>query len=377
MAMDNHHPVLNILLSKYKTFHNKLSNRKHIILLPEAKTLLNINIDINFIKKYIFLKSPLKNIYVNLVDQCIEIDSKFIYTDYGFEISRICEIIKIDTNFNYNFLKIIFINIPLEGDYEGNDTLLNYNEDIGQDFLESQNDLNLFFNNNQKCNEFLYLQILQFINSYIIVKGCESYIGKKIATIIDDTLKLQNNTNEKLFKNDIRLSLIKYTYSHLYNIIWKKLSKNYKNMELKIQEKMRYIKKNINTFLNKFSIDYISLLNIETISFHIKQIEKCINPIDKINILDNVSKIICEIILCTNQDLKQRNLSIYDITSDTLISIFVAAISYGQIQNIISHSIHLHMYIDNLTVSEKIDKLSFIFTIFHSSIIYLCDVKIA
>ncbi|KNC37550.1 hypothetical protein PFLG_02613, partial [Plasmodium falciparum RAJ116] len=104
-------------------------------------------------------------------------------------------------------------------------------------------------------------------------------------------------------------------------------------------------------------------------------IEKYRDPINKIHILDNISKIICEVVSAENNNLKEQNIAIYDINSDTLISVLVAAISFGEIQNLISHSLHLHMYIDNLSTSEKIDKLSYIFTIFHSAIMYLCDVK--
>ncbi|SBT77271.1 conserved Plasmodium protein, unknown function [Plasmodium ovale] len=393
--MNNHHPVLNILLSKYRSFHNKLSSKTHILLLPEAKSLLNISIDLNFIKKNIFFKSHLEKIYINLCDQCIEMDTKFIYTNYGFEQNRMCEIVKVENNSNYNFVKIIFINMPLEGKYEENISASYLSNNKNGTFegkngtfegkngvfegkngvFEGKNDLTLFFNKNSICREFLYEQLLQFTYSYIIIKGYENCIGKKIVSIVDDTLKLQNNVNEKLFGNSIKISLIKYTYSYLYNIIWKQLIKNYEKIEYKIQEKMNYLRKDISAFLIKFGLGYISLFHVETLSFHIKQIEKCINPIDKIDILDNISKIICEIITCTNEDLKKKNLAIYDINSDSLIAILVASISYGQIQNVVSHSIHLHMYIDNLKVSEKIDKLSFIFTIFHSSIIYLCDMK--
>ncbi|KAI4838508.1 VPS9 domain-containing protein [Plasmodium brasilianum] len=378
------HPVINILLNKYKNLYNKLSKNSHIILLPEVKTLMNVQIDLDFIKKHIFCKSHLKDIYINLFDQCIESDTKFVYTSYGFEENRICEIIKIETNSNYNFLKIIFINIPVEGEWgvqwEENVSLHyhlsnNPNENSSKDLIKYKNDLTLFFNKNGNCRQFLYSKLSHFIYTYIIVKGYENCIGKKIITIVDDTLKLQNNANEKLFGKDIKTSLIKYTYSYLYSIIWKQLIKYYEKIESKIQEKMNYLRKDLNCFLKKLGLENVSLFHVETLSFHIKQIEKCNNPIDKIIILDNISKIICEIISCTNQNLKKQNLAIYDINSDSLIAILVAAISYGQVQNIISHSIHLHMYIDNLKASEKIDKLSFIFTIFHTSIIYLCDIK--
>ncbi|CAG9477174.1 conserved Plasmodium protein, unknown function [Plasmodium vivax] len=399
------HPVLSILGSKYKPFHENLSSRTHIILLPEAKTLVNTSIDLDFMKKHICCKSHLKNVYVNLAGQCIEIDAKYVCTGYGFEESRVCEILKIETNANYRFLKIIFINIPLEGgayqgsapasyvnDEDGQADRQLYGQPYGQPYaqatpqfsspaggqpsaMQCKHDVTLFFNKNGNCREFLYTQLLQFTHSYIIVKGFENCIGKKIINMVDDTLKLQSSANEKTFKSDMRVPLIKYTYSYLYNIIWKQLTKNYQQIERRIQEKMNYLRKDISGFLKKLNLGAISLFHVETVAFRIKQIEKCNNPIDKIYILDNISKIICEIISCTNQHLKKQKLPIYDINSDSLITILVAAISFGQIQNIISHSIHLHMYIDNLKASEKIDKLSFVFTIFHSSIIYLCDMK--
>ncbi|GAB66665.1 hypothetical protein PCYB_094490 [Plasmodium cynomolgi strain B] len=394
------HPVLSILGSKYKPFHENLSSRTHIILLPEAKTLVNISIDIDFMKKHICCKSHLKNVYINLAGQSIEMDAKYVCTGYGFEESRICEILKIETNANYRFLKIIFINIPLEGGYQDSALVSYINDEGGQaggladgltygqaghqlsnpsggqpNSMQCKHDVTLFFNKNGNCREFLYSQLLQFSHSYIIVKGFENCIGKKIINMVEDTLKLQSNANEKTFKSDMKMPLIKYTYSYLYNIIWKELTKNYQQIEYRIQEKMNYLRKDISGFLKKLNLGNISLFHVETTAFHIKQIEKCNNPIDKIYILDNISKIICEIISFTNQNLKKQNLAIYEINSDSLISILVAAISFGQIQNIISHSIHLHMYIDNLKGSEKIDKLSFVFTIFHSSIIYLCDMK--
>ncbi|ANQ08214.1 Uncharacterized protein PCOAH_00027290 [Plasmodium coatneyi] len=390
------HPVLSILGSKYKPFHENLSNRTHIILLPEAKTLVNISIDIDFMKKHICYKSHLKNVYINLAGQSIEIDAKCVCTGYGFEESRICEILKIETNANYRFLKIIFINIPLEGGYQDSESASYINDEVGQTDIQThkqednhfsnpawgepnaiqwKHDVTLFFKQNGNCCKCLHTQLLQFSHSYIIVKGFENCIGKKISNMVEDTLKLQSTANERTFKSDIRMPLIKYTYSYLYNIIWKQLTKNYQQIEHRVQEKMNYVRKDISGFLKKLNLGNISMFHVETTAFHIKQIEKCNNPIDKIYILDNISKIICEIISCTNQNLKKQNLKIYDINSDSLISILVAAISFGQIKNIISHSIHLHMYIDNLKASEKIDKLSFVFTIFHSSIIYLCDMK--
>ncbi|CAA9988415.1 conserved Plasmodium protein, unknown function [Plasmodium knowlesi strain H] len=390
------HPVLSILGSKYKSFHENLSNRTHIILLPEAKTLVNISIDIDFLKKHICYKSHLKNVYINLSGQSIEIDGKYVCTGYGFEESRICEILKIETNANYRFLKIIFINIPLEGGYQDSESMSYINDEDGKadgevdgqkdhqfrnpswgkpNAMQWKHDVTLFFKQNENCREFLYTQLWQFSHSYIIVKGFENCIGKKIINMVDDTLKLQIQVNESTLKSDIRMPLMKYTYSYLYNIIWKQLTKNYQQIENKVQEKMNYVRKDISGFLKKLNLRNISMFHVETTAFHIKQMEKCNNPIDKIYILDNISKIICEIISCTNQKLKKQNLKTYDINSDSLISILVAAISFGQIKNIISHSIHLHMYIDNLKASEKIDKLSFVFTIFHSSIIYLCDMK--
>ncbi|CRH00263.1 conserved Plasmodium protein, unknown function [Plasmodium relictum] len=373
----NNHPVISILFNKYKDIYNKLPNNLHIILLPEAKTLLNTNIDIDFIKKHIFYKCHLKNIYINLLDQCIEIDSKYVNTGYGFEENRKCEIIKEEINSNYKFLKVIFISLPLEGEYEKN-LSINYINNNENDISTSdyKNDVTFFFNKNSICREFLYSQILDFAYSYIIVTGYENFIGKKILSIVDDTLKLQNSENEKFFSTDIKIPLIKYVYSYLYKIIWKHLIKNYEKIEYSIQKKMNTLRNNIIAFLKKSNLENFSLFHVETISFHLKQIEKCINPIDKIYILDNISNIICEIISKKNINLKKKNyLEIYDINSDNLISILAASIAYSQIQNIISHSIHLHMYIDNLSTSEKIDKLSFIFTIFHSSVIYLCDMN--
>ncbi|KJP90282.1 hypothetical protein AK88_00130 [Plasmodium fragile] len=386
------HPVLSILGSKYKPFHENLSSRTHIILLPEAKTLVNISIDIDFMKKHICCKSHLKNVYINLAGQSIEIHARCVTTGYGFEESRICEILKVETNPNYKFLKIIFINTPLEGGYQDSTPVSYINDEGGPadaqadhqfskpawgepNAIQCKHNVTLFFKQNEKCHKFLHTQLVQFAHSYIIVKGFENCIGKKIVNMVDDTLKLQSNANEYTFKSNIKMPLIKYTYSYLYNIIWKQLSKNYQQIEHRVQEKMNYLRKDISRFLKKLNLGNISMFHVETTAFHIKQIEKCNNPIDKIYILDNVSNIICEIISCTNQNLKKQNLAIYDINSDSLISILVAAISFGQIQNIINHSIHLHMYVDNLKASEKIDKLSFVFTIFHSSIIYLCDMK--
>ncbi|EUD67240.1 hypothetical protein C922_02390 [Plasmodium inui San Antonio 1] len=390
------HPVLSILGSKYKPFHENLSSRTHIILLPEANTLVNIRIDIDFMKRHICCKSHLKNVYINLAGQSIEMDAKYVCTGYGFEENRICEILKIETNANYRFLKIIFINIPLGGGYDDSARVSYINDEDGPadgqadgqvnhqfsnpaggqpNAMKCKHEVTQFFNKNGNCREFLYTQLLQFSHSYIIVKGFENCIGKKIINMVEDTLKLQSNANEKTFKSDIKMPLIKYIYSYLYNIIWKELTKNCQQIEHRVQEKMNYLRKDISGFLKKLNLGSISLFQVETTAFHVKQIEKCNNPIDKIYILDNISKIICEIISCTNENLKRQNLAIYDINSDSLISILVAAISFGQIQNIISHSIHLHMYIDNLKASEKIDKLSFVFTIFHSSIIYLCDMK--
>ncbi|GAW81156.1 hypothetical protein, conserved [Plasmodium gonderi] len=381
------HPVLSILVSKYKYFHENLSNKTHVLLLPEAKTLLNINIDIDFMKKHICCKSHLKNVYINLLGQSIEIDAKYVCTGYGFQESRICKIVKIETNANYRLLKIISINIPLEGGYQEGAEPVSYIHDAELDVqfndlsdgelnvLNDKNKLFIFFNKNVNCHEFLHNQLLQFTRSHIIVKGFENCIGKKIISIVKDTMKLQNNTDENILKNDIKMPLVKHVYSCLYSIIWKQLVMNYEKIENKTQEKMINLKQDIKGFLKKINLGNISLFHVETVSFYVKQIEKCTNPIDKIHILDNTSKIICEIITCTNQDLKKQNLAIYDINSDSLIAILVAAISYGEVKNIISHSIHLHMYIDNLKSSEKIDKLSFVFTIFHSSIIYLCDMK--
>ncbi|SCM00455.1 VPS9 domain-containing protein, putative [Plasmodium chabaudi chabaudi] len=374
--MEIQHPVLNILINKYKDLYDMLSCKTHIILLPESKMLLNADINVEFIKKCIFLKSHLKNIYVNLCDQCIEIDTKCVYTNYGYEENRICDIIKIETNPNYNFFKIIFINIPLEGDKYEDDFSTNsmsYNNNSSK----YKNEINLFFHKNQTSKEYLHAQLSQFVCSYIIVKGYENYIGKKIVNIVDQTLKLQSNSNDRISGKDIKNMLIKYTYSYLYDFIWKQLIKNYQNIELKIQNKIEYLRKDINGFLEDVNLKHINMFHIEALSFHVKQIEKCVDPYDKIVILDNISQLICEIISSTNHDLKKQKIAIYDINSDSLISIIVAAISYGQIKNIISHSIHLHMYIENLNDSEKIDKLSFIFTIFHSSIMYLCDMKIS
>ncbi|CZT99055.1 hypothetical protein PFAG_03507 [Plasmodium falciparum Santa Lucia] len=380
----NNHPVINIFLNKYQGLYKNLPNKTHIILLPESQTLLNVNINLEFIKRHLFYKGPSKDIYINLLDECIEIDSKNIYTSYGFEENKICEIIKIETNANYKFFKVIFINVPLNvQDNEENNFFSYY--DIGEnkervnhfynDSNNYKNDLNIFFNTNIKCKEFFYSQLNEFKHTYIIVKGYENFIGKKILNIVDDTLTYQNNTNQKLNDKDIKISLIKFTYASLYKHIWKNLLKNYENIEYKIQHKMAYLRKDISAFLKKVQLENISFFHIKVISFHIKQIEKYRDPINKIHILDNISKIICEVVSAENNNLKEQNIAIYDINSDTLISVLVAAISFGEIQNLISHSLHLHMYIDNLSTSEKIDKLSYIFTIFHSAIMYLCDVK--
>lgn len=359
-------------------------NKVHIILLPEPKTLLNININLDFLKKYIFYKSHIANTYTNLLEQCVKIDHLYVYTTYGFQESRKCKIIKEESNFQSKFLKAIFIDFPLEGNY--NIKLKNVDIHIDTDEDNNENNQHALTytdgkitdtENNQTSNEFFESEILNFLYYFIIVPGYENFIGKKIVHIATQTLKMMKNNNEHV-DNNTQDVLTKRAYSLLHPCIWNHLTKNYKKIEKKMQKKMKYLKNNSSSFLRKSNLDNLKPIQIQNIALRICQIEMCDNPIDKMLILHQISKMMCELITYNTENCKHdemKNINVFEIDSDTLMIVLSVIIAYSKIKNIISHAIHLHMYIDNLAIEKKIDNLSFIFTIFHSSIIYICDVE--
>lgn len=385
--MDSH-PVLSILYNKYDDLLKVMSNKVHIILLPEPKTLLNININMDFLKRHIFYKSHIANTYINLLEQCMEMDHLNICTTYGFQERRKCKIIKEESNSHSKFLKVIYIDFPLEGN-NGNQKIRNLKKEFKRDQANIENmqrivpyteeDKKLNFANAETPDEFFKFEILGFLYYYITVPGYENCIGKKIVQIVTQTLERIKSKNETLLKNTKDI-LIKRAYSMLHICIWDHLTKNYKNIEKKLQKNMKYLKRNIFSFLKKSNLSNLDPVQIQNIALWFRQIETCDNPIDKMQILDKISKMMCELITysnnaenCKNEEAKHVNA--FDIDSDTLINVLSAIIARSRIKNLISHVTHLHMYIYNLTVDEKIDSLSFMFTIFHSSIIYLYDLE--
>lgn len=383
--MDSH-PVLSILYNKYNGLFHKMSNKIHIIVLPEPKTLLNININLDFLKKHIFYKSHLANTYTNLLEQCAEIDQLYIKTTYGFQEKRKCKILKTESNFQSKFFKAIFVDCPLEGHHSIIRSTRNTQTTGGKETNTNSQKIGAYADgtksgsiHNKILDDFFESEILGFLYSYIIIPGYEIFIGKKIVHIVTQTLQMQKNINKKENVNDTiaKNALIKQAYSLLHTRIWDHLTKNYKKIESMIQKKMSYLKQNVSLFLKKSNLNNFKPIQIQNIALRLSQIETCDNPVDKILILDRISKMICELITYNTENCKTEEtkiLNTFDIDSDTLISVLSVIIVYSKLKNVVSHAIHMHMYINNLAVEEKIDNLSFVFTIFHSSIIYLCDI---
>lgn len=364
-----------------------MSNKVHIIVLPEPKTLLNINVNLDFLKKHIFYKSHLANTYTNLLEQCAEISHLYIKTTYGFQENRKCKILKTESNFQSKFFKAIFVDCPLEGQHYNKARRTRNVRTLGdketntnsQKVKVDADGTKAVRVKNEALNDFFESEVLSFLYSYVIVPGYEIFIGKKIVHIATRTLQMQKNINEKENVNDtvVKNALIKQAYSLLHTCIWDHLTKSYKKIENIIQKKMSYLKQNFKLFLNKSNLNTFKPIQVQNVALRLSQIETCDNPVDKILILDQISKMICELITHNTENCKTEEtkiLNAFDIDSDTLIIVLSVIIAYSKIKNVVSHAIHLHMYINNLAIEEKIDNLSFVFTIFHSSIIYLCDI---
>jgi len=381
-------PFMTVLRTNFEKLYRSIYDHQSHLLVPTSSCIIRGSITQEFIEAHVVHSTHMKNHFLNLIGQGIEIKDGVVCTSFGCREHRICNILQRESFFEFsNSIQVIVIDRPLQGVYnEYADQLLPRSLQTSRMTAGlSSDEVKHIADGWLKALPGLEFELNQavetFKRTYILVAGLEhetAYrIGEMISLFVSKLSKCQRvNDNQERNQQLLEHVTERLVYSKLHSFLWNHLVSSLKDRDQLLRAALYGNDKDTSSIIARLKIvlpPSLKNLSLDAASEKLNEIQGLETPPEKIACLHET----CRTIQCSVEDhvrkqgkMQKKHL---EITADELLHLMTVTVAQSHLSNPAAHAAHMDMYLAQKPAETRIQRSSYMLSSFHAA---LCSVLV-